>query len=518
MFWLLFRVNILILFLVYYLLSVDLRNLRFLWTSLKPAVRRRFLETRFILTVLFIVFHVLILSQYYMGHELYYFYFIFATIIFVSSMVIFVIRDSIFTLFLGWDALGVSSFFLVIWFQRWGRLDRGIVTFLSNRLGDLFLVWRIISFSITGWIFRNRAVNIILSAVLICACFTKSAQVPFRVWLPLAISAPTPIRALVHSRTLVAAGFLLVLKFNILLASRVLASGGILTLCLAGGVRCFEIDLKKVVALSTLSQLGLIGIALGFNLYSLAFFHIIRHAFVKRALLIVVGVLLHKRLSSQEKQFVYLSGRQETYVLISLVVCSFALCGLAFTRGIVTKENILNSLLFSKFSFLIVFIFRVGVLFTFIYCLRIVLRVLQLGVAPWRQRNRRGGSRVRRILLIFLAVFGGSILSESFVFIVPSLSSLEKWIPFVLLLAALRRIQFLRRGDKLIASIFGLSSLFKQRRKIYLDLSKVDLKWIDRLNFSFFWWVDYIFSRFLKIKRKWIYIFIYITCVIFFIF
>lgn len=148
----------------------------------------------------------------------------------------------------------------------------------------------------------RRAVNSCLVLLFLVACLTKRAQVPLRVWLPIAMRAPTPIRALVHSSTLVTAGLFLAMKLQSLLLRRALFFLGAATMVVAGRIRMFEMDLKKVVALSTLRQLGFLSVGVGVGAYALSFFHILGHAFTKRALLIVVGVLLHKNLGRQDKR------------------------------------------------------------------------------------------------------------------------------------------------------------------------------------------------------------------------
>lgn len=253
-----------------------------------------------------------------------------------------------------------------------------MITFLSNRMGDFFLLLGAVGFlSLRGWLIGRWGVNFCFSFLVAVACFTKRAQVPLRVWLPMAMRAPTPIRALVHSRTLVTAGLFLAIKLQCLLSVSLLFLIGALTMVVAGRMRILEIDLKKIVALSTLSQLGLLIRGVGAGAYALAFFHMVRHAFTKRALLIVVGVLLHKNWGSQDKRLMGWEGKEQRYSFFCLVICCFSLCGMRFTRGAVRKEFLLLHRRRGRVSFFVFRGFLFGVALTLIYCLRLVCVSLQ---------------------------------------------------------------------------------------------------------------------------------------------
>jgi NADH-ubiquinone oxidoreductase chain 5 len=152
------------------------------------------------------------------------------------------------------------------------------------------------------------------------------------------MSAPTPIRALVHSRTLVTAGLLIILKLNGSISREIVLFLGTITIVVAGTVRVIEIDLKKVVALSTLRQLGLIMTILGTGIRAVAFLHILTHAFVKRALFIVVGVVLHNSLRNQDGRLIIERGPQEKYCFTRIAICGIALCGLGLASRGVSKE------------------------------------------------------------------------------------------------------------------------------------------------------------------------------------
>ena len=147
-------------------------------------------------------------AYYYIDGEPYFRRFLRVVIAFVGSMVILVFINTLFGALVGWDGLGITSFLLVIYFKNRKSLGRGMITALTNRLGDAFLL------VLLGLAFLPLTATYTLLILLLLTAITKSAQYPFRRWLPAAIAAPTPVRALVHSSTLVTAGVYLLLRFN----------------------------------------------------------------------------------------------------------------------------------------------------------------------------------------------------------------------------------------------------------------------------------------------------------------
>lgn len=214
---------------------------------------------------------------------------------------------------LGWDGLGLISFVLVIYYQRDKALGAGLVTALINRVGDVLMLARISLLRESGYwelwglSLEEGVVGLVLVMVAVLS-ITKRAQIPFSYWLPAAIIAPTPVSALVHSSTLVTAGVYLMVR--LLIGVGELQVGGfvrslllvvsLLTNVMAGISACFEVDLKKIVALSTLRQLGIIVMALAMGYYSLAFFHLITHALFKSLMFIRVGRVIHLFGDSQD--------------------------------------------------------------------------------------------------------------------------------------------------------------------------------------------------------------------------
>ena len=219
-------------------------------------------------------------SSDYLRTEVYYSRFHFLLSRFIFSIILLIFRPGLFSLFLGWDGLGLRSFLLVIYYRNNKALNAGLLTFLTNRLGDGFLLSGL-TCGLLNWNFNtltiepNSCENYFLLAFLVLGACTKRAQVPFRAWLPAAIAAPTPVSALVHSSTLVTAGIYLIFRLADLLPRfllKILFFLGLTTITLARLRALTETDIKKIVALSTLSQLGLITIALGLRNFNLSFF------------------------------------------------------------------------------------------------------------------------------------------------------------------------------------------------------------------------------------------------------
>jgi len=260
---------------------------------------------------------------------------------------------------LGWDGLGLRSYLLVIYYGRAKAFNSGILTVIRNRCGDFILIACIgILYSKGSWDFIYYKELIFSSnlffIMLLIGAFTKRAQVPFSAWLPAAIAAPTPVSSLVHSSTLVTAGvYLLFRHLNrivIMGASWIIYFFGISTIFLARAAALNEKDMKKIVALSTLRQLGLIIIRLGSGWFFIAFFHLIAHAYFKAIIFIRVGNIIHH---SQDYQSIKNTGGMlypSPLISSVLFLASISLCGAPFRAAFFSKEPIVEILSVSQNS------------------------------------------------------------------------------------------------------------------------------------------------------------------------
>lgn len=317
-------------------------------------------------TLLSISVSVLTWSYYYMDSELAYRRFCSLILFFLGSIFTLVLSADLLSLFVAWDLLGFTSFFLVIFFRSRASLAGGLLTGLTNRVGDVFLL------ALFGLVYYSSCTNISWYLyILFLISFTKSAQVPFSSWLPAAILAPTPVSALVHSSTLVTAGVYLLYRYSPA-PSTLLILVGLFTTLIAGLSAICECDTKKIIALSTLRQLGLIVTSLGLGERSLCFAHLNTHAAFKALLFLAVGTAIHTLYGSQEvRSSVPLTG-SSPYIIIILIVASTSMCGLVFLSGWVTKEAILESSLNNYVRSCSLILFYLGIGLTVIYSFRLI--------------------------------------------------------------------------------------------------------------------------------------------------
>lgn len=257
----------------------------------------------------------------------------------------------------------------------------------------------------------------IIGIFIILAAITKSAQIPFSSWLPAAIAAPTPVSALVHSSTLVTAGVYLLIRFNYLFVDNqlsqflLLISG--LTIFISGLGANFEFDLKKIIALSTLSQLGLIIIILSMGLYKLAFFHLLTHAIFKALLFICAGSIIHNIINSQDIRSI--GGLCISIPLTSSFfnIANLALCGIPFMAGFYSKDLILELASFSYINSYIFFIYFFSTGLTVSYSFRLVYYSIvgdfnSISLHPLN--DERWLILKRMLILVIISIIGGSIL------------------------------------------------------------------------------------------------------------
>lgn len=298
-------------------------------------------------------------------------------LIFVFSIVLIIIRPNIVRIIFGWDGLGLVSFCLVVYYQNYRSYNSGILTVLINRVGDviILIIIRIIIMYGRWNLFFIRNIELIIF-FLIVAGITKRAQIPFSVWLPRAIAAPTPVSALVHSSTLVTAGVYLLIRFNKYLIMRefgkILIILSVLTMFISGLIANFEFDLKKIIALSTLRQLGLIMMILSAGFPMLGYYHLLTHAIFKSLLFIRAGVIIHRIINNQDIRI--MGGLNEfiPFTIYRFNLTLMALCGFPFISGFYSKDIIMEIIYFRKFNIIIFILSLISLIFTVIYSIRLI--------------------------------------------------------------------------------------------------------------------------------------------------
>lgn len=331
-------------------------------------------------TVFFISANVMWFATSYMAEEINLPRFTTLVNLFITSINLLIFIPNIACLLIGWDGLGLVSFLLVIYYQNHKSCAAGMITALTNRIGDVILLVSISwAFSIDSWsIFylNSHNTNPLIWLTIIVAAITKRAQTPFSAWLPAAIAAPTPVSALVHSSTLVTAGVFLLFRFHPLLSTsqlyfkRLILIASI-TILIAGMIAIAEIDIKKIIALRTLRQLGVIIFSLSANIPDLAFLHLITHALFKACLFICAGNLIHIHHHSQDLRLIGNSNPQSPVTARCITVANLALCALPFIAGFYSKDVIIESSFARGINILVFSIILLATFLTAAYSIRL---------------------------------------------------------------------------------------------------------------------------------------------------
>nr|YP_009485358.1 NADH dehydrogenase subunit 5 [Theretra japonica]AVR43443.1 NADH dehydrogenase subunit 5 [Theretra japonica] len=387
----------------------------------------------FMMFVLMISSVVIYYSKSYMSSELNLFRFIILVLLFVISMIMLIISPNIISILLGWDGLGLVSYCLVIYYQNLKSYNAGMLTVLSNRIGDVLILMVIswmLNYGSWNYIFylnfmSNDLVMEIISLMIIIASMTKSAQIPFSSWLPAAMAAPTPVSALVHSSTLVTAGVYLLIRFNVMIMDtffiKFLLLLGMMTMFMAGISANYEFDLKKIIALSTLSQLGLMISVLSMGFPDLAFFHLLTHAMFKALLFMCAGVIIHMMNDIQDIR--YMGGISLYLPLTSLClnISNMALCGIPFLAGFYSKDLILEMVSFSNLNMFVFFFYYISTGLTMYYTIRLLMYLMINDYNLLCIYNLYDEDYIMlnsMFMLLFMSVISGSLLSW-FIFYYP---------------------------------------------------------------------------------------------------
>lgn len=336
-------------------------------------------------TVILISANVLSFSSVYMSHDKFINRFTLIVLLFIISINLLIYLPHIMMLLLGWDGLGLVSFVLVIYYQNHKSLAAGIITALSNRIGDAMILLSIaLTLNQGHWYIINISDNKFIIwqiIIIIVAAMTKRAQMPFSRWLPAAIAAPTPVSALVHSSTLVTAGVFLLIRFYPFLHTWAYFNTTLLliatsTIFIAGISATTECDIKKIIALSTLSQLGIMITRLALNLPILTFFHIVTHALFKALLFIGAGTFINYHHHSQDLRWIGNLSNQIPITTSCITIANLALCGFPFIAGFYSKDFIIEIAISSQINIWIsIMIFtRIGL--TAFYSIRFTMSTI----------------------------------------------------------------------------------------------------------------------------------------------
>ena len=359
--------------------------------------------------------------------------------LFTFMMIILVTANNFLLMFVGWEGVGICSYLLVsFWFTRIAANQSSMSAFLTNRVGDCFLtigmfaiLWSFGNidystvFSLAPYL--NENIITIVGICLLIGAMAKSSQVGLHVWLPMAMEGPTPVSALIHAATMVTAGVYLLMRTSPLIeySSTVLILSlwiGAITTVFSSLIGLFQQDIKKVIAYSTMSQLGMMVIAIGLSSYNIALFHLVNHAFYKGLLFLGAGAVIHAVADNQD--FRKYGGLRPflplTYSV--MLIASLSLIAFPFMTGFYSKDFILESA-YGKFYFssvVVYYIATIGAMFTTLYSVKVLYLTFLTNpngpIINYKQAHE--GDIYMSLPLIILAIFSiffGYITKDIFI-------------------------------------------------------------------------------------------------------
>ena len=349
--------------------------------------------------------------------------------LFTFSMILLVISNNLIQLFIGWEGVGLVSYLLIgFFYKKRSAIHANLKAFLINRIGDMFFILGIamIYTAFDSFDYRTIFLNIneldldnlktyfglsyidLSCLLLFIGAMAKSAQIPLHIWLPDSMEGPTPISALIHAATMVTAGIFMVGRLSPVyemcyITTNIILIVGASTALFIGLIAIFENDIKKVIAYSTISQLGYMVSALGINAYTVSFFHLYTHAFFKALLFLCAGSVI---MSLHHNQDILKMGGLKSKLPITYIcflIGTLSIIGFPLTSGFFSKDLILEVMLYedSTISFVAYVMLILGALVTTIYSLRLLFIVFY---GDYRGDNANSVKEQSLIILIPLII------------------------------------------------------------------------------------------------------------------